>query len=92
MKTRAFSGSKLARADRLITHVHLETSLKISGAIPPLNLSAAMAYFTLTPYLCTYLSTGHILSGLIKEPFIHHLPLTCTLHDTFISSPLIQLH
>jgi len=26
-------------------------------------------YFTLTTYLCTYLSRGDILSGLIKEHF-----------------------
>jgi hypothetical protein len=38
--------------------------------------------FTFTPYLCTYLSRHHILSGLIKEPF--HTSFTCTLHDPFM--------
>ena len=27
-----------------------------------------------------------------SNPFTHHLLVTCTLHDTFILSPLIQLH
>ena len=39
-----FSGSKLARADSLTTHIRLEPSLKISGAIPTLNLSPSMAH------------------------------------------------
>jgi len=39
-----FSGSKVASADSLTTHICLEPSLKISGAIPPLNLSATMAH------------------------------------------------
>ena len=38
-----FSGSNVASADSLTTHIWLEPSLKISGAIPPLNLSASMA-------------------------------------------------
>jgi hypothetical protein len=29
---------------------------------------------------------------LYRNPFIHYLPLTSTLHDPFISSSLIQLH
>jgi len=33
-----FSGSKVATADSLPTHICLQLSLKISGAIPPLNL------------------------------------------------------
>ena len=39
-----FSGSKMASADSLTTHICLEPSLKISGAIPPLNLSPSMAH------------------------------------------------
>ena len=39
-----FSGSKVAMADSLTIHKCLEPSLKISGAIPPLNLSASMAH------------------------------------------------
>jgi len=42
-KPQFFSGNKVARADSLTTHIHQEPSLKISGAIPPLNLSASMA-------------------------------------------------
>jgi hypothetical protein len=34
----------VVRADSLITHIHLQPSLKISGAIPPLNLSPSMAH------------------------------------------------
>jgi hypothetical protein len=43
-----FSGSKVSRADSLSTHTHLETSLKISAAIPPLNLSASMSHICTT--------------------------------------------
>jgi len=39
-----FSGSKVARPDSLATHIHLEPSLQISGAIPPLNLSPSTAH------------------------------------------------
>ena len=39
-----FTGRKVACADSLTTHIHLVPSLKISGAIPPLNLSASLAY------------------------------------------------
>jgi hypothetical protein len=39
-----FSGSKVASADSLTNHICLGPSLKISGAIPPLNLSASMAH------------------------------------------------
>jgi len=49
-KSSFFSGSKVASADSLTTHICLQQSLKISGAIPPLNLSPSMAhigYFTL---------------------------------------------
>jgi hypothetical protein len=61
-----FSGSKVARADSLTTHIHIEPSLKISAALPPLNLSATMAHigttnFILTSNLCTQFSRGHIL-------------------------------
>ena len=38
------SGSKVASADSLTTHICIEPSLKISGAIPPLNLSPPMAH------------------------------------------------
>jgi len=56
-----FSGSKVAKADSLTTHICLEPSLQISGAMPPLNLCDSMThlgqlYFTFTSYLCTYIS------------------------------------
>ena len=38
-----FSGSKVASADSLTTHICLEPSFQISGAIPPRNLSPSMA-------------------------------------------------
>ena len=48
-----FSGSKVARADSMITHICLEPSLKISGATPPQNLSASMVHIGMTLfYLC----------------------------------------
>ena len=34
----------MARADSLTTHIRLQPSLKINGAIPPLNLSVSMAH------------------------------------------------
>jgi hypothetical protein len=34
----------VGRADSLNTHIHLKPSLKISGAIPPLNLPPSMAH------------------------------------------------
>jgi len=45
-----FSGSKVVRADSLTTHICLESSLKISGAIPPLNLFPSMAYIGTTVF------------------------------------------
>ena len=43
-----FSGSKVASADNLTTHICLEPSLKINGALLPLNLSATMAHIGTT--------------------------------------------
>ena len=39
-----FSGSNVASAGSLSTHIHLKPSLKISGGIPPCNLSPSMAH------------------------------------------------
>ena len=39
-----------------------------STCLPPWHILGQI-YFTSTSYLCIYLSRGHILSGLIKEPF-----------------------
>jgi len=50
-----FAGSKVASADSLTTHIRLQPSLKISGAIPPLNLSVSLPhigtlfYFNILP-------------------------------------------
>ena len=38
-----FCSSAVARMDSLTTRVRLESNLKISGAVPPLNLSPIMA-------------------------------------------------
>ena len=97
-KSSFFSCSKVASADTLTTNIRLEPSLKISGAIPPFNLSPSMAYFGTTLFYLNHLPMYISLNR--SSPFwsykgtlsIHHLPLTCTLHDTFISSLLIQLH
>jgi hypothetical protein len=82
----------MASADSLTTHIHIVPSLKIGGAIPPLNLSpwdiVVQLYCTLTSYLCTYLSTGLILSGLIKEPFLY---ITHPPHAHYITH-LFYLH
>ena len=56
---RFFCGHKVARADSMPIHIHLQASLSISGAIPPLNLYASMAHIgtfhcNSNSYLCTY--------------------------------------
>jgi len=48
MKSSFFSGSKVASADSRTTHICLEPSLQISGAISPLNLSPSMAHSVTT--------------------------------------------
>jgi len=63
------SGSIVARADSLIIHIHLEQTLYLNSTYLPPWHTVAQLYFTLTTYLCTYLSTAHILSGFIKERF-----------------------
>jgi len=42
------TGNKVASADSLTTHIRLEPSLKISGAIPSLNPSTTMAHIGTT--------------------------------------------
>jgi len=54
-----FSGSKLAKEDTLTTYIHLEPSLKISGAIPPLNLPLSMAHIG-TTLIYHYLQTMYL--------------------------------
>jgi hypothetical protein len=87
----------VAKAVSLTTLIHIEPTLKsvelylCSTCLPPWHI-LGQPNITLTTYLCTYPSRRHTLSGLIKERSTHHSPLTCALHDTFILSPLIQLH
>jgi len=95
-----FSGSKVASADSLTTHMCIQPSLKISGAIPhstclPPRHIVVQLYCTFPSYLCTYLSTGHILSGLIKEPFytllIPHMHTTWHIYFIFIDPITLTL-
>ena len=64
------SGSKVARADSLTTHIRLEPSLKSeelylqSTCLSPWHI-LGQPNFTFTTYLCTSLSSGHIISSLI---------------------------
>ena len=51
-----FSGSKVAGADNLTTHICLAQCLKISGAIPPLNMSPSMAHSGTTLFHLNLLS------------------------------------
>jgi hypothetical protein len=46
-----FFGSKVARADSLTTHICLEPSLKISGAIPPQHVCSMVHICTTLFYL-----------------------------------------
>jgi hypothetical protein len=50
-----FSGSKVASAESLTTHIRLEPSLKISGATPPFNLSASVAHIGTTLFYLNHL-------------------------------------
>jgi hypothetical protein len=54
-----FYGIKVTREDNMTTHIRQEPSLKISGAIPPLNLSATMAHIGTTLFNL-YLLPMHI--------------------------------
>ena len=51
------SGRKVARADSLTTHTHLQPSFKIGRAIPPLNQSAPMAHNGTTLFYLYFLPT-----------------------------------
>ena len=91
-----FSGSKVAGVDNLTTHIHLETSLKISAATPPQNLSASMEHSGTTLFylklLPTYILLKRFFLVLQRNHFTQYILLTFTLHDPFISSVLNQLH
>ena len=88
-KPNLFSGSKVAGIDSLNTHILLEASIKISTAIPPLNMSANMAHIGTTLFYL-YLHTMYIslkmshpsrsywgtflnISFLLHAHYMHHL-------------------
>ena len=97
-KSSYFSGVKVARMDSLSTHNHIEPSSKISGAIPPLILSPSIPRSGTTLFYLNHLpkyisvKRSHPFRSYKGKKFIQFLLLTCTLHDPFISSLLIQLH
>jgi hypothetical protein len=83
--SRCFSENKLANADSLTTHINIEPSLKISEAIPPLNLSTTIAhigttifYFKLLPKYISANGTHLFLSykGTIYTLLTHSLLIT----------------
>jgi hypothetical protein len=77
-----FLASTMTRAGSMTTHICLQPTLEIGGATPPLHLYIlGQIHFTLTSNLRTYPSTGHILSGLIKEPF--YTSFTPYMHTTW---------
>jgi hypothetical protein len=90
-KSSFFSGSKVARADSQTTHSCLGPSIKISGVIPPLNLSASMAHVGTTLFYLYLLPMNIFLkrshhSGLKKEHFYALLSpyMHTTWHNYFI--------
>ena len=88
-----FSGSKLASADSLTTHIYLKPRLKISGAIPPLNLSASMARIVTTSFYPNLLPMYITLNR--SHPFWSHtgtfLYITYPLHAHYMNH-LFHLH
>ena len=88
-----FSGSKVARADTLTTHICLQPSLKISGAIPPLNLSPSVAHIGTTLFYPTLLPMHITLNR--SHPFWSYkgrfLYITHPLHAHYMNH-LFHLH
>jgi len=84
-KSSFLSGSKVASADSLTTHICLEPILKIRVAAPPLNPSPSMPHMGTTSLYLSHLpmyiplKKSH-LSGHIKEPF--YTSLTPYMHTT----------
>jgi hypothetical protein len=83
-----FSGNKVGRADSLTTHICLETNLKISGAIPSLNLSPSMTHigtlfyvYLLPMYISlkrshpfwSYKGTFLYITYLLQAHYMYHL-------------------
>jgi len=87
-----FSGSNVASAGSLSTHIHLKPSLKISGAIPPHNLSPSTAHSGTSFYpnhLPLYISLNR------SHPFWSYkgtfLYITFPLHSHYMTH-LFHLH
>jgi hypothetical protein len=93
IKPEFFSGSKVASADSLTTHIRLQPSLKISGAILPFNLSASMTHIGTTllypNLLPMYISLkrSHPLWS-YRGTFLY---ITCPLHAHYMIH-LFHLH
>jgi len=88
-----FSGSKVASADSLTTHIRLEPSFQISGAIPPLNLSPSMAHIGTTLFYPNHLPLYISLNR--SHPFWSYkgtfLYITFPLHSHYMTH-LFHLH
>ena len=83
-----FSGSKVASADSVTTHIHLEATLRISGATPLLNLSVSMAHSgTILFYLYISLQRSHPFCS-FKGTLLH---ITYLLHAHCMTH-LFHLH
>ena len=77
-----FSGSKVARADNLTTHICLGPSLKISGATPPQNLPASMAQSGTTLFYLNLLPMYIFLNR--SHHFWSYTGTFYTLHTTYM--------
>jgi len=88
-----FSGSNVASADSLTTHICIEQSLQISGAIPPLNLSPSMAHVGTTFFYPNHLPLYISLNR--SHPFWSYkgtfLYITFPLHSHYMTH-LSHLH
>jgi len=96
--TPAFSGSKVASADSL-DYSHLSRAKFKNQWSYTSNQSVCLLgtywYNLILPVPPTYVHISQEVTSFLvlqRNPFIHYLPLTCTQHDIFISSSLIQLH
>jgi len=88
-----FSGSKVASAGSLTTHICLERSLQISGAIPPLNLSPSTAHIGTSSFYPNHLPLYISLNR--SHPFWSYkgtfLYITFPLHSHYMTQ-LFYLH
>ena len=94
MKSRAFSLTvKWPVQTSLNTHICVEPSLQISGAIPPLNLSPSMAHIGTSSFYPNHLP--HYISLYRSHPFWSYkgtfLYITFRLHSHYMTH-LFNLH